>query len=195
VLFIIESFHGRVMSDQINLSDTSFTIDKLTGLFGRSCFLMLAAEMLGLHRRHHWPLSLLVADIDACKRVNMCHGPAVGDQLIVHVADLCLAIKRESDVVSRIGGETFAILLPDTSLERAEVIAEGLRMMVEATPLVVGAQEIAATVSIGLAQSRPSADGVDALMTEADEALYRAKRSGRNRVARASDGEYAIPPL
>src|ERR1700688_2208737 len=108
------------MSIQTDSPDWQFTVDELTGLSCRRPFLTLAAEELERHRAGGRPLSLLIANIDSCKRFNMCRGHQVGDRLIVQVAGLCLAVKRAADIVARIGGDEFAILLPDTDLQQAE---------------------------------------------------------------------------
>src|SRR5580704_13808572 len=117
------------MSNQTDSPDWQFTIDELTGLSCRRPFLKAAAEELERHQRSRSPLCLLTANIDSCKRFNMCRGHRVGDQLIVQVANLCLAVKRGSDLVARVGGDQFAILLPETDLNQAEIIAERLRRM------------------------------------------------------------------
>jgi diguanylate cyclase (GGDEF)-like protein len=173
------------MSSQTDSPDRVFTVDELTGLSCRKPFLTLAAQALERHRGGRWPLSLLIANIDFCKRFNMCRGYQVGDRLIVQVAELCLAVKRVSDLVARTGGDQFAILLPETDLKQAEIIAERLRRMVEATPLIAEEREFTATVSVGVAEFRPG-DDIAALMKEADDALYEAKCKGRNRVACAA---------
>jgi diguanylate cyclase (GGDEF)-like protein len=178
--------------DPVQNVDLPATADKLTGLLLRRNFLMLAEGEFERHRRGRRPLSLLIADIDFCKRINMCRGYSVGDQLIVQVANLCLAVKRESDIVARIGGEQFAILLSETDLNLARIIAERLRQMVEKTPLVTPAKKIAATVSIGLAETHPGTGGIAALMKEADEALYEAKCNGRNRVAHSRKQDCSV---
>jgi diguanylate cyclase (GGDEF)-like protein len=103
---------------------------------------------------------------------------------------LCLAARRGSDAVARIGGDQFAVLLPETDLRQAETIAERLRRMVEETPLPADGRELTATVSVGIAQSRPGGS-IEALMQEADDALYEAKRTGRNRVACAAEAPSA----
>jgi diguanylate cyclase (GGDEF)-like protein len=175
------------MSSEADVADRQFTVDALTGLSTRRPFAALAEQELERHRRAQRPLSLLIANIDSCKRINMCRGYPVGDRLIVHVADLCLAVKRGGDIVARVGGDYFAILLPETDLDAAAIIAERLRRMVETTPLITPEREIAATVSIGIAQVRPGGD-IAALMAEADAALHEAKRAGRNRVAHATKG-------
>jgi diguanylate cyclase (GGDEF)-like protein len=178
------------MSSQAHIPDREFTVDALTGLSCRKPFLELAADELENNRRRQAPLCLLIANIDSCKRFNMCRGHQVGDRLIVQVAKLCLAAKRGSDAVARIGGDQFAVLLPETDLRQAETIAERLRRMVEETPLPADGRELTATVSVGIAQSRPGGS-IEALMQEADDALYEAKRTGRNRVACAAEAPSA----
>jgi diguanylate cyclase (GGDEF)-like protein len=161
--------------------------DALTGLMIRKRFLVLAEPEWARCRRDRRPLSLLAADIDYCQQINGHFGHRVGDRLIVHVADLCLAIKRASDIVARVNGEEFAILLPDTDLAQAEIIAEHLRRMVEATPMLTDGERVAATVSVGVAEAHPGVDGIVALTTAADDALLAAKLGGRNRVVRAAE--------
>jgi diguanylate cyclase (GGDEF)-like protein len=159
--------------------------DALTGLMTRKQFVVLAEAEWARCRRDRRPLSLLVADIDYCQQINGHFGHHIGDRLIIHVADLCRAIGRASDIVARVKGEEFAILLPDTELAQAEIIAERLRRMVEATPLLTDGERVPATVSVGVAGVHPGVDGIVALMTAADDALLEAKLGGRNRVARA----------
>jgi diguanylate cyclase (GGDEF)-like protein len=174
--------------------------DPLTGLITRRHFLILAEPEWLRCRREGQPLSLLLVDIDHCKRLNCCFGHEAGDCLIVHVADLCRAVARGSDIVARVRGETFAVLLPDTAIAEAERIAEHLRRRIEQTPLRTKGDSIAATVSIGVAAAHPGIDDVTAFMEAADDALLEAKRRGRNRVALAGvpdkdSGEPTLAPI
>jgi diguanylate cyclase (GGDEF)-like protein len=161
--------------------------DALTGLMTRKQFLVLAEAEWARCRSDRRPLSLLAADIDYCQQINGHFGHRVGDRLIVHVADLCRAIGRAPDILARVKGEEFAILLPETALAQAEIIAERLRRMVEATPLLTDGERIPATVSVGVAEAHRAVDGIAALMTAADDALLEAKLGGRNRVMRAAE--------
>jgi diguanylate cyclase (GGDEF)-like protein len=104
--------------------------------------------------------------------------------VIVHLAKLAASCKRDADVLGRIGGEEFALLLPDTDPAQAEVFAERLRNEVSTRPINVGAEAVCATVSIGVAERNWQTVNVSEMLNAADKALYAAKHAGRNRVAR-----------
>ncbi len=158
------------------------TTDGMTGIYNRRHFLVLADLEWERSCRYGHPLSFLMFDIDFFKHINDTYGHHAGDEMIVHLANLAHSCKRAPDVLARIGGEEFALLLPETNLPQAEVVAERLRREVSAHPLVIASQRVAATVSIGVAARSPAMSGIFQLMTAADKALYDAKRSGRNRV-------------
>lgn len=161
------------------------TIDGMTGLCNRRHFLVLAEAEWNRFQRYHRPFSLLVFDIDRFKSINDGFGHDVGDRAIVHICQACTANKRSSDTIGRIGGDEFAVLLPETDSAQAEVVAERLRGTVQDKPLVMDDAAIVTTVSIGLAEAALSQSSFDALMKMADQALYQAKSRGRNQVARA----------
>ena len=163
------------------------SVDGLSGLFNRRHFLELAEGEWSRFDRYERPLSLMMLDIDLFKTINDRYGHHVGDLAIAHIAVLCRDGKRTPDIVGRIGGEEFALLLPETSLESARPVAERLRRKVAEMPLIVAGAPIPLTVSIGLAEASAEMGGIAALMREADEALYRAKHAGRNRVEAAAD--------
>ena len=121
-------------------------------------------------------------DIDLFKSVNDRFGHHVGDQVIVYVARICGDGKRNSDILSRIGGEEFALLLPETDIREARRVAERLRNAVAQLPVPHDSASVAVTVSIGVATADANMLGGQDLMKRADEALERAKRAGRNRV-------------
>lgn len=156
------------------------TIDGMTGIFNRRHFLALADREWQRARRYQRPLSFLMVDIDFFKTINDRFGHEAGDRAIIQVANLAKDCKRTSDLLARIGGEEFALLLPETDLAQAQAMAERLRRAVAATPLAGVAH--AATVSIGVATADPELIGVSELMKMADQALYDAKHAGRNKV-------------
>jgi len=156
------------------------TIDGMTGIYNRRHFLTMADHEWDRARRHGRPLSFLMIDIDYFKAINDRFGHDIGDRAIVHVAQLAAGCKRSFDLLARIGGEEFALLLPDTEIAQAEAIAERLRCDVAMSPLAEVPHS--ATVSIGVATSDDTMAGVSDLMRLADQALYAAKRTGRNRV-------------
>jgi diguanylate cyclase (GGDEF)-like protein len=126
-------------------------------------------------------VSVLMVDIDHFKSVNDRYGHAVGDEAIKAMANACLQGKRKSDIVGRIGGEEFAVLLPETSRSRAKIVAERIRKHIAAQTLKSHDADFQITASIGVAEASVSMSGTDALMAAADKALYQAKVQGRNR--------------
>jgi diguanylate cyclase (GGDEF)-like protein len=156
------------------------TIDGMTGIYNRRHFLALADREWDRAHGYRRPLSFLMIDIDYFKVINDRFGHEIGDRAIVHVANLARECKRTSDVLARIGGEEFAMLLPETDLDHAQVVAERLRCEVAKCPLAEVAHS--ATISIGVATADEKMNGLSDLMKMADHALYAAKRAGRNRV-------------
>jgi diguanylate cyclase (GGDEF)-like protein len=165
------------------------TIDSMTNLYNRRHFMISAQAEWNRFQRYQRPLSLLAIDIDHFKSVNDRYGHAVGDEAIISVAAACLLGKRASDIVGRLGGEEFAMLLPETDMAQSEIVAERIREQIEGHFLTVHKVRFNVTISIGIAAATISMSGVDALLRSADEALYQAKHAGRNRVVK-----YA-PPL
>ena len=159
------------------------TIDSLTGLSNRRHFLALAEAEWSRFQRYQRPLSMLMIDIDHFKSVNDRYGHAVGDDAIISVARAVLQDKRGSDVVGRLGGEEFAILLPETDIAQAATVAERLRQKVEGQFLSAHNIQFKVTISIGVATASADMSGIEALLRAADLALYQAKSDGRNRVA------------
>jgi diguanylate cyclase (GGDEF)-like protein len=179
------------ISDLVQRADQLHSMantDELTSLPNRRSFLTLAKSEWDRFQRYHRPLSMLMIDIDHFKRINDSHGHDVGDAALAHVAALCRDSRRSSDAVARIGGEEFAILMPETTLDQAFTVGERLCAGIAATPCKSGGHEFTVTVSIGVAQAAVGMAGVHSLMKRADDALYRAKSLGRNRI------EVAAPP-
>jgi diguanylate cyclase (GGDEF)-like protein len=166
---------------------TLAAIDSLTGLYNRRHFEALAAAEWARFQRYLRPLSVLIIDVDHFKAVNDHFGHDVGDNVLKIIANVCNAAKRDSDVSARIGGEEFALLLPETSETAAYVVAERLCAMVrECSPIIQG-EKLNLTVSVGIATATVSMSGVAALMKRGDDALYQSKRGGRDRVTLASE--------
>ena len=158
------------------------TVDSMTGLYNRRHFMVLSEAEWSRFQRYQRPLSMLMLDIDHFKSVNDRYGHAVGDEAIISVAAACQRGKRNSDIAGRLGGEEFAILLPETDAEQALVVAERIRESIAAQFLSVHKVRFNVTISVGIASASISMSGVEALMRAADEALYQAKEAGRNRV-------------
>jgi len=168
---------------------TLATTDPLTGVCNRRHFFALAEAEWTRFQRHERPLSMLMIDIDHFKAINDRLGHDTGDKAIVHVAELCRATKREGDILARVGGEEFALLLPETSCKDAAVVAERLRGLVADADTAHARKLPRMTISVGVAEAGGEVNSVPKLMKCADGALYEAKRRGRDRVAVAGTQE------
>jgi diguanylate cyclase (GGDEF)-like protein len=126
---------------------------------------------------------MLMIDIDHFKLVNDRYGHAAGDDAIASIAATCRESKRAADIVGRLGGEEFAILLPETDQVQARVLAERIREKVAGHSLSTQGVEFSMTISVGIAAASADMSGADALLRAADRALYQAKADGRNRTA------------
>ena len=160
------------------------TVDPLTNAFNRRYFFDRAQVELEIARLRKNRTSLLLLDIDHFKKINDTYGHTIGDQILIGMVVLCQGNLREIDTLARLGGEEFIILLPETDLDEARHIAERLRTTLEHTAIQTDAGPLYVTISIG-ALSHPITDDdlpVHKLVQQADQAMYLAKRSGRNRV-------------
>ena len=166
------------------------TIDGMTGIYNRRHFLALADREWSRSKRYGRPLSFLMIDIDFFKSINDRFGHEIGDRVIVHLTAIARESKRDSDVLARIGGEEFALLLPETDLQQAEQVAERLRREAAAHPLNATSVSVPMTVSIGVAVAEDRMAGIADLMKAADHALYEAKIAGRNRVIACTCGNW-----
>ena len=168
--------------------------DDLTGLNNRRAFLASAAREISRSEPQGDTLALLIADLDYFKLVNDAHGHRVGDLVLVAVSEVLARSAREGiDIVGRLGGEEFAILLTRCDQSTALGIAEDIRAAIAATRISTPAGEILTTASIGCAPIA-AGDSVAAALQRADEALYAAKRGGRNRVATRMEEAGATGP-
>jgi diguanylate cyclase (GGDEF)-like protein len=156
--------------------------DPLTGLANRRAFDLFLLEAFNLARRHGRALALLVIDIDHFKSYNDSYGHPAGDEVLRVVANTFGSVARETDLAARIGGEEFAIVLPETAAAGARALAERIRVQVAG--LLLRRQ---VTVSIGVATLSSTVPTVAALLEESDAAMYAAKRRGRNQVVLSSD--------
>jgi diguanylate cyclase (GGDEF)-like protein len=158
--------------------------DALTGLPNRRRAMARLDEMLAHARRYGRPLACAMVDVDDFKRLNDTHGHATGDAALKVVARTLREALRGSDVVARIGGEEFLILLPDQTTADAAVVAERCRAAVATAAVLPQHPAHHLTISVGVATLDPAAPDVTALLQAVDQALYDAKRSGKNRVVR-----------
>ncbi len=161
--------------------------DYLTGLSNRRHFIEQAEIELARFRRYGGALSLIMFDIDLFKRVNDTYGHNVGDLVLQKVSDICRTTLRDVDIVGRIGGEEFAVLLPQTDHHQAMEAAERLRGAIAAASVTApGDLPVAITASFGLVVASENNADIDGLLIQADQALYLAKENGRNRICVAA---------
>jgi two-component system, cell cycle response regulator len=162
------------------------TTDGLTGLTNHRHFQSLLDQRLALAKRYQKPLSFILCDIDHFKAVNDNHGHPAGDAILKGVAQVISAQARETDIVARYGGEEFALVLPETDSAAARSLAERIRAAIEAKAFpIAGGSSLKITLSLGIATFPEAADAKQELIDRADQALYAAKRGGRNRWVRA----------
>jgi diguanylate cyclase (GGDEF)-like protein len=164
------------------------TIDPLTGLPNRRGFFERAEIELDRARRYGRTLTVMMLDADHFKRINDEYGHAGGDAALRHLAETLSATLRASDLAGRLGGEEFAVLLPETDFAGARQLAQRVRMSIATAPLIIGGARIELTVSVGVAAvptDGPPDAAIELALRDADEAMYRAKAEGRNRVVMA----------
>jgi diguanylate cyclase (GGDEF)-like protein len=158
------------------------THDALTELYNRRHFVELVDKEIARAQRHGRPLVMCIIDVDLFKPVNDQYGHSAGDGVLRQLAALVRRFVRGEDVAARIGGEEFAVLLPESDLSAAHMFAERLREEVSSEVFMLGGEPKRITISIGIAALAEGRADRGALMKAADEALYRAKDEGRNRV-------------
>uniref|UniRef100_I2Q437 diguanylate cyclase n=1 Tax=Desulfovibrio sp. U5L TaxID=596152 RepID=I2Q437_9BACT len=154
--------------------------DPLTGLANRARFFAAASAAIRRAQREGRPLSVVMLDLDHFKAINDTHGHEAGDAFLKALAGLCRDLLRGQDLAARIGGEEFALLLPDTDKAGALALADRLRLATAGRPLP--GLDRTVTLSAGVSEVRPGETTVDAVLSRADQALYAAKHAGRNHV-------------
>jgi diguanylate cyclase (GGDEF)-like protein/PAS domain S-box-containing protein len=157
--------------------------DALTGVPNRRAFFDQAERLLSAAHRHSQPLSVIMLDIDHFKRINDSYGHYVGDNVLAAVAKHCVSLLRAGDMLGRIGGEEFAILLPQTGLEAAHTLALRICRSLHELSIAIGdANTVSLTASLGVAMLRQEDQTFSNLLERADYALYAAKEGGRDRI-------------
>jgi len=180
------SFHHAMVEANRRLAEMAAR-DPLTGLFNARAYYSLCEQALARSRREGRPFAMLFVDLDHFKSINDRHGHEAGDA-VLKAAAACLADGvRHSDLVGRIGGEEFSALLPDTDREGAMQLAEKLRVEIETLRPDIGAERLSITASLGVAIGGPASPSIAEVQRRADEAMYQAKRKGRNRVTSLGD--------
>ncbi len=168
------------------------TTDTLTGCANRRHLVEHANQAIALAHRSGQPLALLIADLDHFKRINDTYGHVGGDKVLCATAQIYADHVRTSDVLARIGGEEFAVLMPGTEREGSQILAERLRHALAETVVDVEGRDVRVTTSIGLAMLERN-ENFESLFARADAALYTAKHGGRNKVVIA--GNMATPAI
>lgn len=163
--------------------------DTLTLLYNRRHFDQVIKREVDRRNRYSLPLSVVMIDIDHFKLINDTHGHEAGDKALRRVASVITECARNADIVARFGGEEFVVVLPQTDPDSAAVFAERTRAALESEQLVIDGNEIALTMSLGVAGILATGGITDTekMMKTADKAMYEAKRGGRNRYVRAPD--------
>ncbi len=156
--------------------------DELTGLANRRYFIERLTNEFDRDRRYESKYSLLIIDIDHFKNINDTYGHKTGDLVLQEAASVMKKSLRSSDIIGRIGGEEFAVLLPETEIKAALLISERVRKNVEEVKVLSNSHEIKITISLGVSQSAVEDQNVDEIFIRADTAMYNAKKEGRNRI-------------
>ncbi len=172
------------------------TTDYLTNIANNRCFFDQGEREIQRARRYGHPLSLLMFDIDQFKKINDTYGHAAGDRVLVSITSRCKKLLRDIDVFGRVGGDEFAVLLPETDLAGGKATAERLRTAVAEQAIEAGGEVRRMTISIGVSQLAAEDRRVEEMLTRADDAMYEVKRRGGNAVtvlwSRPADP--AVPP-
>lgn len=177
----VEEINSELQSAKEAAEELART-DVLTGLHNRRAFFEHGMAIDDMSRRYGQNYSIIMMDIDHFKTINDNFGHAAGDMTIKAVANIVTMYARTSDVPGRIGGEEFAIILPQTLIDNAGNLAERLRRSIEQKRIPLKQRMLSFTASFGVAQCCNSSQSVDNVLTLADQALYQAKSQGRNRV-------------
>ena len=177
----LEDYRQRILGQKWELERLA-TTDPLTGVYNRRYFMDVAAKEFLRSKRYSHVFSVIQMDIDQFKRINDTHGHAVGDEALKAFTANCQELLRENDVLGRIGGEEFSIILPETERAGAENVAERFRQTTADLKLYAEEQVVHYTVSIGVTHLRQEDTGFEPVLRRADEALYLAKNGGRNKV-------------
>jgi diguanylate cyclase (GGDEF)-like protein len=179
IVVLLIALSGLAASERLAIRDG------LTGLYNQTYMKARLQEELYRSERYKYPLSLIMIDVDDFKAVNDRHGHISGDRVLRNFSDLLLDSLRASDIAGRFGGEEFLLLLPQTSCLDAAAAAERIRKTVAVYPFRLGGgtdRTCQFTISLGVFSSQASGQGVEEIINLADQALYRAKKEGKNKV-------------
>jgi diguanylate cyclase (GGDEF)-like protein len=161
------------------------TLDNLLQIYNKTYFLERLQDEFNRCCRYDRDLSFIMCDVDHFKRINDVHGHQTGDCVLKKIASIMTRKLREEDILGRYGGEEFAVILPETNAKQATIMAERLRKLIENADFTYHGKQISVTISLGVVSYKPLAGELhsfDDLIERADQAMYKAKNAGRNRV-------------
>lgn len=158
------------------------TTDFLTGINNGRHFFEISEDEINRARRYENPLSVIMFDIDHFKSINDQYGHAVGDKVLAEIADICRNNLRIVDILGRLGGEEFGVMLPNTNKENAVTVAESLRSKIESAVIRYLDASVQVTASFGVAELKNEDKQINQVLIRADDALYKSKKDGRNKV-------------
>lgn len=174
------SIYQVMLKDAMEQIQEASDRDGLTGLFNRRYVENTLATEFTRYQRYGGELSLILSDIDFFKQVNDTHGHLAGDEVLKIVSDRLQQGLRKPDILGRYGGEEFLIVLPETNIEGAMVLAERLRHIISNEPIIYKDTSLTITMSLGITQLRLETNNYEMMVSEADQALYQSKHGGRN---------------
>lgn len=175
------SYFTRMRDYNDRLQDMA-SHDPLTKVLNARAYYQACEQLILQLKRSNLTYSVLFVDLDHFKLINDSHGHAAGDEVLKRVANVLQSQLRQTDLLGRIGGEEFSIFLPDTPLAGAMKLAESIRLAIEQCRPSIGQQNLTVTASVGVAAQTVKLSGMQAIQQHADEAMYEAKKAGRNRV-------------
>lgn len=187
LIFMVQdiSERKRIEDNLVKLADT----DTVTGLWNRRRFEDELTRQVSRCRRYHEEAGLLLVDLDVFKTVNDTYGHRSGDGVLKAIGDTLIARLRESDGAARIGGDEFAVLLPNVSVSQATLIGDSLRREISGLEFELAGDQVKVTASVGVIHIDSESGSDEEIMVAVDRALYRAKRAGRDRTAVAEPAE------
>lgn len=177
----LEQKHSELQKMTEELRVASIT-DPLTGAYNRRFFFEAVSKLVSASNRHRFAISIVIIDVDHFKRINDFYGHPAGDAILRELTAICKESLRDADIFARFGGEEFVMALPNSDEETARLVAERLRVKVNNRLIDIKGEPLRISVSCGASQYRLQEAGIDDTLKRADEALYVAKKSGRNQV-------------
>ena len=168
--------------EKTRIAEDQARTDSLTGLYNRRAFFDTAESIHKAASRFEQVYSIMMIDIDRFKKVNDNYGHLAGDKAVKGLAEAVKKAARGSDISGRLGGDEFAVIMPNTQARDARLFAERLQLLINGASLPIDGIELKISASIGISEFRDGDDSIDQVISRADQALYRAKQLGRNRV-------------